>query len=114
MTLFHHPVSWLRRRSLAGADPGREVATDTGGIAEVISTGESGWLVPVGDVAAAAGAVTRLAADPSLRRRLAADARRRLNGAFDIGAMLRALERDYDELLRATDVSHLGESPSSH
>src|SRR5262245_16586190 len=54
------------------------VATDTGGIAEVVSSGESGWLVPVGDIAAAAGAVARLAADPALRRRLATEARRRL------------------------------------
>jgi glycosyltransferase involved in cell wall biosynthesis len=90
------------------------VATDTGGIAEVVSSGESGVLVRVGDVGAAADAVLRLAADPVLRRRLAGEARRRLNGAFDIGGMLRDLEDEYESLLRATDASHLGGKSSSH
>jgi glycosyltransferase involved in cell wall biosynthesis len=90
------------------------VATDTGGIAEVVSSGESGVLVRVGDVGAAADGVLRLAADPTLRKRLAEAARQRLNGAFDIGGMLTDLEEEYDALLRATDASHLGGKSASH
>jgi hypothetical protein len=54
------------------------------------------------------------AADPSLRRQLAVEARRRLNGAFDIGGMLKDLEEEYGALLRATDASHLGGKSASH
>ena len=90
------------------------VATDTGGIAEIVADGETGVLVPVGDMPAASDAVVRLAADPEARRRLAAGARLRLDGAFDIRLMVRELEEEYEALLRATAPSHLGGNSASH
>ncbi|WP_138735916.1 glycosyltransferase [Modestobacter excelsi] len=53
------------------------VASDVGGIPEVVRHGETGLLVPPGDVTALAAALDRLVADPGLRDRLAAGARRR-------------------------------------
>ena len=53
------------------------VASDVGGIPEVVRHGETGLLVPPGDVAALAAALDRLVADPGLREHLAAGARRR-------------------------------------
>ena len=53
------------------------VASDVGGIPEVVRDGETGLLVPPGDVDALARALDRLVADPELRRRLAAGARDR-------------------------------------
>jgi glycosyltransferase involved in cell wall biosynthesis len=53
------------------------VASDVGGIPEVVRQGETGLLVPPGDVAALTEALDRLAADPELRSRLAAGARTR-------------------------------------
>jgi glycosyltransferase involved in cell wall biosynthesis len=53
------------------------VASDVGGIPEVVRHGETGLLVPPGDVDALAAALDRLAADPGLRARLAAGARAR-------------------------------------
>jgi glycosyltransferase involved in cell wall biosynthesis len=51
------------------------VASDDGGIPETIQPGESGLLVPPGDVQAWANAITRLATDASLRSRMGAAGR---------------------------------------
>ncbi len=58
------------------------VATAVGGVPEVLSDGENGLVVPPADPPALAAALARLAADASLRARLASAAReraRRLN-----------------------------------
>jgi glycosyltransferase involved in cell wall biosynthesis len=46
------------------------LATTTGGVAEVVTDGVNGLLVPAGDVAALAGAIERYFADDGLRSRL--------------------------------------------
>ena len=51
------------------------VATDVGGNPSLITPGRNGELVPPGDATALAAALDRLAGDPSLRARLAAQAR---------------------------------------
>ncbi|QXG76002.1 glycosyltransferase family 4 protein [Modestobacter sp. L9-4] len=53
------------------------VASDVGGIPEVVRHGETGLLVPPGDVPALTAALDRLVADRELRARLAAGARER-------------------------------------
>jgi glycogen synthase len=53
------------------------VASDVGGIPEVVRPGETGLLVPPGDVDALAAALDRLVAEPPLRARLATGSRRR-------------------------------------
>ena len=50
------------------------VASEVGGIPEVVRDGETGLLVPPGDVGALAAALDRLVDDPALRARLAAGA----------------------------------------
>jgi N-acetyl-alpha-D-glucosaminyl L-malate synthase BshA len=52
------------------------VASAVGGLVEVVSDGEAGFLRPVGDVAALADAAGRLLADEPLRRAMGAAARR--------------------------------------
>ncbi|MGY1672300.1 glycosyltransferase [Geodermatophilus sp. SYSU D00710] len=53
------------------------VASDVGGIPEVVRHGVTGLLVPPGDVDALAAALDRVTAEPALRSRLAAGARAR-------------------------------------
>ena len=55
------------------------VATAAGGPSEIITDGVDGLLVPAADVAAFAGAMRRLAADPELRDKLGRAARRRVD-----------------------------------
>jgi glycogen synthase len=54
------------------------VATPVGGIPTVITDGETGFLVPVGDSAALRAAIETALADPSLRRRIGRAARERV------------------------------------
>jgi len=89
------------------------VATDAGGTAEVVGRG-AGLLVPPGDPGAIAAAVVALARDPEARRRHAATALARLGAEFDIAAMLRAIEDQYDEVLGATRTSQLGAPGARH
>jgi glycogen(starch) synthase len=56
------------------------VASDVGGIPEVVRDGETGLLVPPGDAGALATALDRLVADRELRARLATGARARSRG----------------------------------
>lgn len=58
------------------------VASRTGGIPEAVVEGETGFLVPTGDVAAAADAIATLLADDELRRRLGARGRERATRSF--------------------------------
>ena len=51
------------------------VTTHMGGIADMVSDGESALVVPPGDVAATAAALDRIATDHELGARLAAEAR---------------------------------------
>ena len=50
------------------------IATNVGGVAEIVSDGENGLLVPAGDPAALADAIRRFLGDDALRTRLASAA----------------------------------------
>ena len=52
------------------------IATEVGGLPEVVLSGENGYLLPVGDVAAMAEACLELLRDDDLRRRFGAAGRR--------------------------------------
>ncbi len=80
------------------------VASDVGGIPEVVRHGVTGLLVPPGDVDALAAALDRVVAEPALRARLAAGARDR---AADYGwpALAARVAAVYDRALgRAADL----------
>ena len=60
------------------------VATDVGGLSELVVEGETGLLVPPADATAFAEALERLLCDPELRRRFGASARLRAERHFDL------------------------------
>jgi glycosyltransferase involved in cell wall biosynthesis len=60
------------------------VATDVGGVSELVLEGETGLLVPRGDTTALAQALERLLRDADLRRRMGATARARVEREFDL------------------------------
>jgi glycosyltransferase involved in cell wall biosynthesis len=78
----------LPKSLLEAAACGRPmVATDVPGCREISIPGETGFLVPVDDASALAEAMSKLAADPSLRRRYGAAARRLTEQKFSSRAI---------------------------
>ncbi len=68
------------------------LATDVGSLRDVVAEGETGFLVPSGDVEAFAGRLGELLGSPGLRARMAVAARARAERRFDRRAMIRAYE----------------------
>jgi glycosyltransferase involved in cell wall biosynthesis len=83
--------------SLAAERP--VVATRAGGTATVVLDGESGYLLPVGDVEGLAGRLAELARDPSLRARLGRTGAADVRARFATGRMADELEAVYRRLL---------------
>ena len=78
------------------------VATDVGGNGELVVDGETGWLA--NDPVAMAGAMSRLADDPGMRKRMAVAARARAESQFSLDAMVEAYLAVYDRMLARTSA----------
>lgn len=75
------------------------VATDVGGIPEIVEDGKTGYLVPAHDAGAIAQAVTQLVATPAHRRALGEAGRQRVETHFTQERMLTELTSLYRSLL---------------
>lgn len=84
------------------------VASNAGGLPEVVEDGVSGILCEVGDVAALAAAAGRLLGDPHLHRRFATAARERAVRAFAPDRVLPAYASAYEEAMAASTASVSG------
>jgi glycosyltransferase involved in cell wall biosynthesis len=76
------------------------IATAVGGLPEVVTDGETGWLIPPRDPAALAGALTRLLADPALARQLGAKAREQVREHYSLDRLGREINEIYGELVQ--------------
>jgi L-malate glycosyltransferase len=80
------------------------VASDVGGIPEVVVDGESGLLAPVGDTPAMARHVVRLLGDPAEHARFAAAARRRVESTFRLEPIVARYEALYRRVIAGTST----------
>jgi glycosyltransferase involved in cell wall biosynthesis len=74
------------------------VATDGGGVPEIVVNGETGLLVPMSDSDAMAEAICRLLANPKLAIRLGQSGRQRVCDHFTIQLTARKIEQVYDTI----------------
>jgi glycosyltransferase involved in cell wall biosynthesis len=81
------------------------VATSVGGLPEVVSPGETGFLVPPGDAGALAAALDNVLAAPERRLALGRAGRARVERDFSFAAMVRRHERVFQSLLGAENNS---------
>jgi glycosyltransferase involved in cell wall biosynthesis len=77
------------------------VATNVGGMTEVVEDEQTALLAPAGDAAGLAAGVVRLAGDPELRRQMGQRGRERAHGVFSESQMHAQYVRLYDEMLSA-------------
>jgi glycosyltransferase involved in cell wall biosynthesis len=75
------------------------VATNGGGVPEIVRDGETGYLVPMGDADAMADAMIRLLENPDMAADMGEKGRRRVHEHFTIQATAQRVERLYDEVL---------------
>jgi glycosyltransferase involved in cell wall biosynthesis len=86
----------MPRAMLEAASSGRPlVVSDVPGCRQFLRDGLEGFLVPPGDPHALAQQIARLAADPELRARLGAAARRRLLENYTTDAVRRSIRDIY-------------------
>jgi glycosyltransferase involved in cell wall biosynthesis len=86
--------------ALEAAERGRAaIVSDVGGLPEIVADGETGLVVPSGDVDALAAAIVRLARDPALAARLGAAARQRALDQFSAAAAADGVDTLYRTLL---------------
>lgn len=75
------------------------VATRCGGYEGLITDGENGLLVEVGDHGAIADAILKLSADTALQKRISENAKQHAVSTFDIRVMLDTYEQVYSHLI---------------
>jgi glycosyltransferase involved in cell wall biosynthesis len=87
--------------ALEAAERGRAaIVSDVGGLPEIVADGETGTVVPVGDVQALAAAIVSLAGDPERVRAYGAAARVRALERFSAAAAADGVASVYRELLQ--------------
>lgn len=74
------------------------VATNVGGLADMIVDGSNGYLVPPSDVPALAMAISRIAMDRPLGTRMGAAGRAKAVEQYDVGAIAKSILAKIDEL----------------
>jgi glycosyltransferase involved in cell wall biosynthesis len=77
------------------------VATRGGGVTEIVADGSTGILVPMGDSAAMAEAISSLLSEPARARAMGVAARARAEAEFHIDKTARGVEAVYDTLTSA-------------
>jgi glycosyltransferase involved in cell wall biosynthesis len=75
------------------------VASNIGGISDVITDGANGILVKVADARSIADAITGLLADSGLRNRIAREGRSTVKQSFSVDSMAEKMVSLYSEVL---------------
>jgi glycosyltransferase involved in cell wall biosynthesis len=88
--------------SMARAIP--VVATAVGGVAELVTDGIDGLLVPYGDTAAMATAILWMIEHPDERQAMGANGRARIAAEFSTQRMVSATQNVYDEMMRRGEL----------
>ena len=84
------------------------VSTDVGGVRDIVRDGESGFVVPAGDIARVAEHLEELAGSAELRLRLGANGRASALARYSVPRLVADVDSLYRELLEREPVSGRG------
>jgi glycosyltransferase involved in cell wall biosynthesis len=104
VTRTHDRDSGIMVAKEASASGVPVIGTYHGGIPSIIDDGETGYLVPERDVPALTDRLTTLLENAALRRRMGKAARDKMEREFDLHDRVRALEQQYDDVLRRSST----------
>lgn len=96
---IEEPLGLVAIESLMSGTP--VVASDTGGLTEIIRHEQTGLLVPVGDSSNLAAAVIRMAGDEPLRNKLAENGRQHVQTTFSKSILIDQVEQVYNQVAAA-------------
>lgn len=96
-SVWPEPFGMVAVEAMANGSP--VLASNVGGLAEIVSDGETGLLVPPGDGEALSNALKRLLANPDLRERMGAAGPSRAR-QFQASAVVPRIERVYRNVVR--------------
>jgi glycosyltransferase involved in cell wall biosynthesis len=94
------PFGQVIVEGMAAAKP--IVATNGGGVPEIVLDNVTGFLVPMGDASAMAEAICKIVADRALARRMGLHGLKRARDLFSIESTAQKVEAVYRQLLEAT------------
>ncbi len=97
------PMGIVNLEAMAAGKP--VIASEVGGVPELVLDGETGLLVPPEDPAALAAAMRKLAGDPDLRLRLGGAGRARAE-TFNWPNIADQYVRIYESILQAKNIHH--------
>lgn len=80
------------------------VATEVGGLPEIVENGRTGWLVPARDAQALAARIRELLQDPEQRRAMGEAGRESARNHFSVESMTTQIVEVYEEVLRAANM----------
>lgn len=86
------------------------VATDIRGCRQVVDDGGNGFLVPVLDAEALAGALRKLGDDPAERARAGAASQKKSRTDFDERNVVKIVMNTYDQIAAEKGLTHLRSS----
>ena len=87
------------------------VVSATDGQRDIVEDGETGILVPPGNVLALREAVSNLLANPRERKRLGGNARHAVEARFSLDVYASAIAGHLDELARHSDDTRISTAP---
>lgn len=90
------------------------VASDTGGLREVVRDGDTGYLVEPGNVEQAAQAVRRLILDPGLRQRLGANGRQWVSQNYSLSQSVDKMFSLYEQIINHPKIPKSSEPHQAH